>query len=112
MSATSMEPGSLVIVNCLNPQEKLWGLLLRLDVLGAVVRGLNLSSREDWLAQEKAGKGGFVMPSTVFVPMHRVERIYLDESSPAAPSFGSRFLASCGRDVAQALMSGECEGSS
>lgn len=98
-----MEPGSFVIVNCLNPHEKLWGMLLRLDALGAVVRGLNLGSIEDWLAQEKAGQGGYVVPSTVFVPMHRVERIYLDEGTPVAPSFAERFRASCGREVAEAL---------
>ena len=98
-----MEPGEFVIVNCLNPQEKLWGLLLRLDGLGVVVRGLNLGSLEDWLAQEKAGQGGYVVPSTIFVPMHRVERIYLDESTPVAPSFADRFRASCGREVAEAL---------
>jgi hypothetical protein len=102
-----MEPGSFVIVNCLNPQEKLWGMLLRLDALGAVVRGLNLSSIEDWLAQEKVGQGGYVVPSTVFVPMHRIERIYLDETTTVAPSFADRFRASCCRDVAEALRRSE-----
>ena len=50
---TGIEPGSLVVINCSNPREKFWGLLIRLDPVGAVIRGLDLNSVEDWLRQEQ-----------------------------------------------------------
>ena len=101
--------GSLVILHCINPQEKYWGYLLRLETIGAVFRGLNLGSVEDWIAQEKLGQGGYVAPSTLFIPMHRIERIYLDERSTVAESIGERFEAACGVDVKRALESGGCK---
>jgi hypothetical protein len=98
-----MGPGTLVVVQCHNPPEKLWGKLLRLNALGVVLRGLNLNSIEDWLAQEKTGEEGFIEPSTVYIPVHRIERIYVDESTRVAPAFGERFEAACGVDVRDAL---------
>lgn len=98
-----MGPGSLVVVHCHNPSEKMWGKLLRLDPLGVVLRGLNLNSIEDWLAQEKIGQDGFITPSTVFIPVHRLERIYIDESTRVAPALGERFTEACGVDVREAL---------
>ncbi len=98
-----IEPGAMVVVSCQSPKEKLWGQLLRLDVVGAVVRGLDLGSVEDWLHQEREGGERLIAPSTLFVPMHRVERIYLDESGALAPSFADRYAEACGRDVREAL---------
>ena len=34
--------GSLVILHCGNPREKMWGLLVRLDGVGVVVGGVLL----------------------------------------------------------------------
>ena len=99
----TFEPGAMVVVSCQSPREKLWGRLLRLDGVGVVVRGLDLGSVEDWLRQERAGGEGFITPSTVFVPMHRVERVFLDESGPLAKSFADRYAETCGRDVREAL---------
>lgn len=98
-----VEPGQLVIIDCTAPREKLWGVLLRLDRLGPVVRSLNLDTFEDWLRQERDETERFIMPSTVFVPMHRVERIYLDESSPLSRSFDARYREACHRDPCEAL---------
>ena len=94
----------MVVVDCMNPREKLWGLLLRLDAVGAVVRGLDLSSVEDWLRQEKAGDPPLIGPSTVFVPSHRLRRIYLDASSEGVASYADRYASACGRDVREALL--------
>jgi hypothetical protein len=44
-------------------------------------------------------------PSTMFIPMHRVVRIYVDESTELTPSYESRFEASCGRSAPEALTS-------
>ncbi len=99
-----IETGSLVIVNCGNPREKMWGSLVRLDTSGVVVRGLEIETMDDWLRQERGGGEALIGPSTFFVPMHRVIRIDLDESRGALESFADRFRAACGRDVRDALL--------
>lgn len=95
--------GSLVIVNCGNPREKMWGCVVELESSGVVVRGLEIESVEDWLRQERSGAEGLIGPGTFFIPMHRVVRIDLDESSGAVESFGDRFRAASGRDVRDVL---------
>ena len=96
--------GSLVIVNCGNPREKMWGSVVRLDTSGVVIRGLEIESVDDWLRQERSGGEALIGPSTFFVPMHRVIRIDLDESRGAVESFADRFRAACVRDVRDALL--------
>ena len=102
----TIEEGALVIAHCMAPKERLWGLLLRLDATGAVIRGLDLNSVEDWLRQEREGAERLIGPSTQFIPMHRVERIYLDESSGIAEGIGDRFSSSGKGDVRAALTDG------
>jgi hypothetical protein len=96
--------GSLVIIHCCNPREKMWGVLQRLDQVGVVVRGLDLESVEDWLRQEKAGSERMIGPTTFFVPMNRILRIDIDESTVAVDGYGDRFLTACGHDVRGALL--------
>jgi len=96
--------GSLVIVNCGNPREKMWGCVVQLESSGVVVRGLEIESVDDWLRQERSGGERQIGPSTFFIPMHRVVRIDLDESRGAIESFGDRFRSACGRDVRDALL--------
>jgi len=55
------------------------------------VRAINLDSFEDWLrqiAREDEPNLGLI---TMFVPLFRVERIFLDEPSGAIKSFAQRF---------------------
>jgi hypothetical protein len=99
-----VEKGSLVILHCGNPREKMWGVVERLDVVGVVVRGLDLESVEDWLRQEKSGNDRLIGATTFFVPLHRVLRIDLDESTIAVESYGDRYRAACGRDVRDVLL--------
>jgi hypothetical protein len=108
----SIEPGALVIVHCQNPKEKLWGELQKLDALGAVLRALDLLSVEDWLGQQRRGDEGEIgiAPTTLFVPMHRIERVYLDESNEMTMSFGDRYASTCGGDVRDALRGRRPEG--
>jgi hypothetical protein len=102
--AKLVEPGAVVVVDCMNPKEKLWGVLLRLDGAGAVLRGLDLASVEDWLQQEKAGEEAFIGPTTVFIPTHRLQRIYLEESRVGMLCFADRYRESCGGEVKAALL--------
>ena len=99
-----IEKGSLVILHCGNPREKMWGVLQRLDEVGVVVRGLDLESVEDWLRQEKTGSESMIGPTTFFLPMSRVLRIDLDESTSAIASYGDRYRTACGREVRDALL--------
>jgi hypothetical protein len=104
----SIDVGSLVVIHCTNPREKHWGLLIRMDALGVVVRGLDLESVEDWLAQERGGGAPLIAPSTFFVPTHRMVRLDLDESGPVVVGYGDRFSRECDRDVRQALIGDSC----
>lgn len=96
--------GALVIVHCRDPREKMWGVLVRLDPVGLVLRGLDLDSVEDWLRQERSGGERLIAPSTCFLPTHRISRVDLDESGVAVDSYGDRYAEACGRDVREALM--------
>ena len=95
--------GALVMAHLHSPKERFWGLLVRLDSVGVVIRGLDLNALEDWLRQERDGLERLIAPSTQFVPMQRVERLYLDESTAGFRCFADRYLEACGRDAREAL---------
>ncbi len=100
---SALDVGDIVIVHCREPKEKLWGLLQRLDGVGVALRGLDLGAVEDWLRQEAAGAERLLTPSTFFLPMHRVQRIDLDEPVGLAPAFAERYREANGVDVSEAL---------
>lgn len=83
--------GSLVIVHLANPTEKFWGVLDRLDAFGLFLRGLNVSSFDDFLSQAASGEPLTLGLATMFVPMMRVERIFLDEQVGSVESYCQRF---------------------
>ena len=99
----SIGEGSVVVVHCREPREKLWGMLLRLDGVGVVLRGLDLGSVEDWLRQEARGEEKVMGPSTFFLPMHRVSRMDLDEDQGPIQALERRFAEYCGRPLIEAL---------
>ena len=101
---SAIESGSMVVVHCTNPREKHWGLLLRMDSVGVVMRGLDLASVEDWLVQERSGGDRMISASTFFVPTHRLIRVDLDESGPVVTGYSDRFRRECGGSVRQALL--------
>lgn len=103
-TASGLGEGSLVVLHCGAPREKMWGVMVRLDGAGVVLRGLDLESVEDWLRQEKAGTDQLITPTTFFVPMQRVQRIDLDESTAVVAGYGDRFEAACGRSAKEALL--------
>ncbi len=104
-SARTVGEGELVVINCANPKEKMWGLVIALDSTGVTLRGLDLAAVEDWLLQERSGAERLIRPTVFFLPMHRVLRIDLDESGGAVQSYGQRYAEACGRDVREALES-------
>lgn len=85
------EPSSLVIVNLVNPKEKFFGTLRALSSAGVTMRAINLDSFEDWIRQIANGEGSEIDMITMFVPLFRVERIFLDEPSGDIQSYAQRF---------------------
>ena len=85
------DASSLVIVNLVNPKEKLFGMLSSLSPAGVTVRGINLDAFEDWIRQIAHREEPNLDVTTMFFPLFRVERIYLDEPSGAIKSYAQRF---------------------
>jgi hypothetical protein len=100
--------GSVVLVSLQQPREKFLGLLLKLDNLGAQLRGIDLNSFDDLISQTSAGcadEGIGPILSTMFIPALRIERILLDEPAGTLPSCGQRFQGRTGIDFAEFLRS-------
>jgi methylmalonyl-CoA/ethylmalonyl-CoA epimerase len=96
-------PGQCVLLYLREPQEKLWGVLRRLDGAGVVIEGIDLGSFDDWVGQIEREEEAIVGPSVLFVPMTRLERILLDCSSGPLPSLAERFQRRVGRSVQDVL---------
>jgi hypothetical protein len=95
--------GSLVIVHLINPTEKFWGVLHELGAAGLVMRGINVSTFDDWMAQAARREAQTLGLSTMFVPLFRVERIFLDEAVGEVESYRQRFQRRVGMAVERYL---------
>ena len=85
------ERGQLVVVVLNHPRERWFGRLLGLEAAGIALRGFDLSPWEEVLGLIRQGAGDQVAIATRFVPMHRVESLYLDEPSSGVPSLAKVF---------------------
>jgi len=93
------EPNALVIVNLVNPKEKFFGVLRALSPAGVTLRAINLDSFEDWIRQIAHAEDAEIEMITMFVPLFRVERIFLDEPAGAVRSYSQRFEDVVGRSI-------------
>lgn len=95
-----MEPGWIVLVNCVAPKEQIWGVLFGVTPAGVTLRGIDIRSFEDWMRQSSRPANerdlGLV---TMFIPLFRVERIFRDERAGQVPSYCEQFLRVVGRTV-------------
>lgn len=98
-----MDANSIVIVSLVSPREKIWGQLLRLEPQGVTVRGIEITSFDDFMQQVVTQDEMMVGITTVFYPMHRVERVALDEPSGTLPSLAERFQRRVGQTIQQYL---------
>jgi len=98
-----MQNGDMVIVSLISPKEKIWAQLLRLESHGVTVRGIALEAFEDLLRQIMRQEETAVGLETIFFPIHRVERISLDEPSGSIPSLSERFHSKVGMTVKEYL---------
>jgi hypothetical protein len=103
LSSYGLHEGTPVIIFLREPKDKVWGLLISLGGAGVSVRGMDLRSFEEWLRQEARREDDAIGPSTVFYPMHRIERMERDESVGMILSFADRFLREVGRTVNEVM---------
>jgi hypothetical protein len=92
------QAGDLVVLVLQAPRERIWGRLLGLGAAGVSLRGLELSPWEEVLRLVRGGEADQVALGTRFLPMHRVEAMYLDEPSSGVPSLAETFLDRTGQD--------------
>jgi hypothetical protein len=97
MQGRGFDEGSAVLLTLHSPRQKFFGVLLRLSTAGMALRGVALESLDDLARQVRAGEPAGV--STVFFPMHRVERMELDEAAGELASLAESFAANAGRSV-------------
>jgi len=98
-----MDPHSVVVVSLHTPKEKIWGELLAVSTAGITMRGIDLNSFDHFIRQMNEPDGERVGFPTVFFPMHRVERISLDEPSGSIPSMNELFARKLGRSLKEFL---------
>ncbi len=99
-----MKPGSFVVLYLVNPNEKYWGILLSIDPPGITLRGINLSSFDDWMrAITNDNEEPSLGLTTIFFPLHRVERMFLDEPVGQVESLCQSFERRVGATVVEYL---------
>jgi hypothetical protein len=98
-----MEPHAIVILSLHSPKEKIWGQLLAINPSGVTLRGIDLNSFDHFIRQMNEPDGERMGFPTVFFPMHRVERISLDEPTGSIPSMNELFARKLGRSLKEFL---------
>jgi len=98
-----VEINSIVILSLTAPKEKIWGQLLLLDSAGVTIRGIDLASFDDFVRQILGHEEAATGMTTVFYPMHRVERVAMDESSGTIPSLADHFRNKVGISIQEYL---------
>jgi len=96
-------PGAPVVLSLHAPKEKIWGILLSVDTAGISLRGIDLAAFDDWVRQEARGDESLIGLTTLFYPMHRVERLEGDETIGPLVSYSDRFAIEVGRPVLEAM---------
>ena len=94
-----MDPGTLVVVHLSSPKEKYWGALHALGPAGITLRGIEVDLFDDWARQHRAASDAELGLVTLFVPLHRVEKIFEDARVGVVGSYAERFYELVGRDV-------------
>ncbi|HET7745930.1 MAG TPA: hypothetical protein VFM29_01435 [Vicinamibacteria bacterium] len=99
LASLDIAAGQAVILYLHTPKEKVWGVLLSIGVPGVVTRCIELNAFDEWLRQEARGEEPGLGLSTVFYPMHRIERMERDETVGGVEGYADRFAREVGRSV-------------
>lgn len=100
-----MENGDFVQLHLVEPREQWFGRLMRLSDAGILLRGIEIRLVESYRYQFQRGEEE-VFPQSVFFPMRRVERLYLDEALGEVPSLLDTILRTTGWQMAEMLSKG------
>jgi hypothetical protein len=87
------------VISLHSPKEKLWGELVDISNAGVTLRGIDLSSFDDFVSQILHPDGDRMGLPTLFFPMLRIERIALDEARGSIPSLAEVFAKKVGRSL-------------
>jgi hypothetical protein len=98
-----VKTGEIVVVHLVGPREKFWGVLHEKSPSGVTVRGIALDAFESWTREVARGGETSSFPATVFFPLHRVERVFADETAGEVASYEERFRGIVGDDVRRHL---------
>jgi len=98
-----MKTGSMVIINLAAPTQKFFGRLIDLNPSGITIRGIDLVAFDDWMNHVATLEESGVQPTTTFFPLHRVEKMILDENIGAILSLSSIFLERVGSRIERFL---------
>ena len=107
----SVGRGALVVIHLANPTEKFWGVLERLEGVGLTFRGISLDSYEEWVTEVARREPSGLGLATMFVPLFRVERVFLDEQVGAVESYRQRFERRVGSPVSNFIALRDSDGS-
>ena len=94
---------SLVILNLINPKEKFWGVLMSLSAVGVTLRGISIDAFNEWVLQLARGGEQDLDLVTMFVPLFRVERMFLDEPVGSVQSYSDYFHQVVGKSPEEYL---------
>lgn len=98
-----MKIGSIVVMNLNSPKQRFFGRLIELHPSGITVRGIDLDAFGDWMTHVAGQEDSGVQPATTFFPLHRVEKMVLDENNGSIPSLSNAFLTRVGSAVEKYL---------
>lgn len=99
----SFARGAIVVIHLANPSEKFWGVLESLEGVGVAFRGISLDSFEEWVTELARRESSELGLSSMFVPLFRVERLFLDEQVGSVESYRQRFERRVGAPVERFL---------
>lgn len=86
-----LQPNAIILLNLVNPKEKFWGVLRSITPVGVTLRGINIDSFEEWVRQIGRAEELTLGLVTMFVPLFRVERIFVDEPVGPVRSYSQFF---------------------
>lgn len=85
-----------VIVHLNNPREKYWGAIFRSSPTGIWLTGVELKTMEEWISGGFGGQASLPGLASTFFPMHRVEKITVDETIMDIPSVAETIILRTG----------------